>query len=103
MTYGNYPDWGVIKKVLVVKLRHHGDVLLTSPLFSALRAAHPSLQLDAFLYQETLPMLEGHPAINHYILYDRAQKRRGVWNRMTHEISLLYRIRRERYDLVLNL
>ena len=52
-----------VRRVLVTKLRHHGDVLLASPVFTALRRAAPHLEVDALVYAETAPMLEGHPDI----------------------------------------
>ena len=75
MTYGNYPDLSLVKRVLVIKMRHHGDVLLTSPLFTQLKKAIPHAEIDAFIYKDTLPMLEGHPAISDYLLYDKGWKK----------------------------
>lgn len=98
MAYGNYPDLSLVKRILVVKMRHHGDVLLTSPVFTLLKKAIPTATVDAFIYEETLPMLEGHPAIDQFILYKRAWK--GKW---TKELALWYQIRKRRYDLVINL
>ena len=103
MTYGNYPDLSCVKKALVIKLRHHGDVLLTSPVFSNLAAAISGVEVDAMVYEETSPMLEGHPAIRKLVTYDRKWKKLRFFQRMLRELSLLYRIRREKYDLVINL
>lgn len=103
MTYGNYPDLKLVRKVLVVKMRHHGDVLLTSPVFSNLKNVLPDAQVDAFIYQDTLPMLEGHSAISKYFLYDRGWKKLGFLGKLRKEISLLRQIRKEKYDLVINL
>ncbi|MBS0620206.1 MAG: putative lipopolysaccharide heptosyltransferase III [Verrucomicrobia bacterium] len=103
MTYGNYPDLGSIRRALVIKMRHHGDVLLTSPLFSNLKRALPAAQIDAFLYQDTLPMLEGHPAISEFFLYDRSWKKLPLFKKIGKEIALLRQIRSRKYDLVINL
>lgn len=102
-SYGNYPDLSLVKRVLVVKLRHHGDVLLTSPVFSLLKKRLPDAQIDALIYKETLPMLEGHPAIENFLLYDRALKKRTFFMRLWHEAKFLLKIRKNKYDLVLNL
>ncbi len=103
MTYGNYPDLKNIRRILVVKMRHHGDVLLASSFFSNLQRAIPSAQIDPFIYLDTLPMLEGHPAISECILYDRAWKKLPFWKKIAKELSLLVRIYRGKYDLVINL
>lgn len=101
--YGNYPDLTKVKKILVVKMRHHGDVLLTSPVFSNLKTAIPSAQVDAFIYKDTLPMLEGHPAISQFFLYDRGWKKKSFFKKIQEEIKILYAIRKQKYDLVINL
>jgi heptosyltransferase-3 len=101
--YGNYPPLNEIKRVLVIKMRHHGDVLLSSALFSQLKCAMPQAKIDAFIYQDTLPMLEGHPAISEYLLYDRGWKKVGFFKRLSCELALLKKIRSAAYDLVINL
>ena len=54
---------GECARALVVKLRHHGDVLLAAPVLSVLKAHAPRLEIDALVYDDTAPMLEGHPAL----------------------------------------
>jgi heptosyltransferase-3 len=103
MTYGNYPELKRVKRALVIKMRHHGDVLLTSPLFSNLKKAIPNGEIDAFIYKDTLPMLEGHPDIAGYILYDRSWKKLSALKKIGKEVGLLRTIRAKKYDLVINL
>ncbi|MBS0625098.1 MAG: putative lipopolysaccharide heptosyltransferase III [Verrucomicrobia bacterium] len=102
MTYGDYPDLKSVKKILVVKLRHLGDVLLTGPVFGALKGAMPQATIDAFIWSESVPMLEGHPAIDGFVEYDRGWKKLGL-KRFIQEWKLLRKIRRGGYDLVINL
>ena len=94
---------GTIKRVLVTKLRHHGDVLLASPVFTALKRAGPHLSIDALVYAETRPMLDGHPAIDELHTIDRAWKVHGVATQLREEWSLLQRLRSRRYDLLVHL
>ena len=96
-------DFTQIKKVLVAKLRHHGDVLLASPVFSLLKKRFPHLEIEAYLYKETYPMLEGHPAISNYVLYDKGWKKLSFFGRLIKELALLKKIRKTGYDLVINL
>lgn len=103
MSYGNYPDLSNVRKVLVVKLRHLGDVLLTSPVFTLLKKRLPLAQIDAYIYSDSFPMLEGHPAISQLIGYDRSIKKLSFFSRLKKELSLLFKIRKEKYDLVINL
>lgn len=100
--YGNYPDLTKVRKVLVIKLRHLGDVLLTAPVFSALKKALPHAKIDAFIWSECVPMLEGHPSVDGWIEYDRSWKKLRL-KRLFKEVFLLRKIRSQNYDLVINL
>jgi len=91
-----------VKRILVVKLRHLGDVLLTSPVFQVLKNHLPEASIDAFIWSESLPMLEGHPALQDTLLYDRSWKKLG-WRKWVKEIALFREIRKRKYDVVINL
>ena len=99
----NSIDFSSIQRVLVIKLRHHGDVLLTSPVFSALKQAHPHLQLDALVYLETRDMLTEHPDINEVITIDKDWKNLGLGQHLNKEISLIQKLKSTRYDLIIHL
>ncbi len=104
MGYGNYPPLEKVRRALVIKLRHHGDVLLTSPVFSALKnALDPDAEIDAYIYKDTLPMLDGHPAINQFHTYDKSWKKLPYLLCLLRELHLLKMIRSRHYDLVINL
>jgi heptosyltransferase III len=103
MAYGNYPDLSLVERALVIKMRHHGDVLLTSPFFSNLKKFIPKAQIDAFIYKDTLPMLEGHPGIADYLLYDRDWRALSPFAKVIKELKLFREIRSRGYDLVINL
>ena len=51
-----------VQRILVIKLRHHGDMLLITPVINTLKANYPDAEVDVLLYQETAPMLSRHPA-----------------------------------------
>ncbi len=92
-----------LRRVLVIKLRHHGDVLLTSPVFSALKARAPQVEIDALVYADTAEMLSLHPAIERLQLIDRHWSRLGPLRRLAAEWRLLQALRARRYDLVVHL
>jgi len=96
-------DSTLLRRVLVIKLRHHGDVLLASPVFTALKSALSAAEIDALVYAETAPMLEGHPAISRLHTIDREWKRRGAITQARAEIGLLRALRSRGYDLVVHL
>ncbi|RMG56171.1 MAG: putative lipopolysaccharide heptosyltransferase III [Gammaproteobacteria bacterium] len=88
-----------IRRALVIKLRHHGDVLLTSPLFRALRHHRPGIEIDALVYEETTPMLEGHPDITRIHTIRRSAEGGGLRG----ELELVGQLRARRYDLLIHL
>lgn len=92
-----------IRRALVTKLRHHGDVLLTSPVYSTLKRAAPHVEIDALVYAETAPMLANHPAIARIHTIDRDWKRRGLIAQSAAERQLLRALRARRYDLLVHL
>ncbi|MBI4985073.1 MAG: putative lipopolysaccharide heptosyltransferase III [Rhodocyclales bacterium] len=92
-----------LRRALVIKLRHHGDVLLASPVFTALKRAAPQCEIDALVYADTAPMLEGHPAIAAIHGIDRNWKRLGPLARAAAEWRVLSALRSRRYDLVVHL
>ena len=96
-------DASVVGRALVIKLRHHGDVLLTSPVFTVLKRAIPAVEIDALVYLDTAPMLEGHPAITRIHTIDRNWKRHGLLAQAGAERGLLAALRARRYDLIVHL
>jgi heptosyltransferase-3 len=92
-----------VQRALVVKLRHHGDVLLSSPVLQVLKNRAPHVEIDALVYSDTREMLEGHPALNRLHLIDRAWKRSGLVNQARHESALLAQLRTRRYQLLVHL
>ena len=96
-------DTSVIHRVLVVKLRHLGDVLLTSPVFTVLKNHAPHLEIDALVYRDTEPMLADHPAIANIFTIDREWKKEDWTTRMANEWRLLRSLRARHYDLIIHL
>jgi lipopolysaccharide heptosyltransferase III len=92
-----------VKRALVIKLRHHGDVLLSSPVFTVLKKHAPHIEIDALVYAETAPMLDLHPAIATVHRIDRAWKRQGLGKQSAEEWALLSALRQRNYDLVIHL
>lgn len=92
-----------VNRILVIKFRHLGDVLLTSPVFRLLKERFPNSVVDGLIYKDSKAMLEGNSSVSDLLLYDRGWKQLGFAHRLGKELGLLREIRRRRYDLVLNL
>jgi len=96
-------DFSQVRRALVIKLRHHGDVLLAAPVFESLAAAAPGIVIDALVYRETLPLIVHNPylAVAHSI--DHGWRAQGSLARARHEWRLLRALQARRYDLVIHL
>lgn len=92
-----------LRRALVIKLRHHGDVLLTAPVFACLKRVAPQCEIDALVYGDTALMLAEHPAIARIHHIDRNWKYQGWRTQAGAEWQLLQRLRERRYDLVIHL
>ena len=94
---------GECSRALVVKLRHHGDVLLAAPVLSVLKAHAPRLEIDALVYDDTTPMLENHPALTGLHRVGRDWRSLGPLARLGEERALLRTLRSRGYDLLVHL
>ena len=87
---------GECGRALVVKLRHHGDVLLAAPVLSVLKAHAPAIEVDALVYDDTAPMLAGHPALSRLHVIGRRWRSLGVLERLRLEYALFSELRARR-------
>lgn len=90
-------------RILVIKLRHHGDMLLTTPVIDSLHHRWPQARIDVLLYEETREMLDAHPAIHRIYGIDRQWKKLGARGHLRKEWQLLSALRAQGYQLVVNL
>ena len=58
-------------KILLLKYRNIGDVLLISPLIENLKSFYPDALIDISVNKGTEPMLSLNPNINKLVIYDR--------------------------------
>ncbi|MBL7717029.1 MAG: glycosyltransferase family 9 protein [Bdellovibrionales bacterium] len=87
------------RKILAIKLRAMGDtILMTAPL-AELRAAYPEAEIHVMAQTAWAPLLEGHPAVDRLIPFDRkpsAAARTKAVARMALDL------RKAKYDAVVN-
>ena len=84
----------MIHKILVIKLRAVGDVLLSTIVTKNLRLAFPDAQIDYLTEPQSLEILSNNPFVNNIHLHDRA----GMTG-----ARLIGSIRQQSYDLVIDL
>lgn len=83
-----------IQRILVIKPRAIGDVLLSTPVLPNLRREFPSAQMDFLVESFASPVLDGNPFIDRIVTYD---------TRVDSSISIISRVRKNHYDLVIDL
>jgi ADP-heptose:LPS heptosyltransferase len=82
-------------KFLLLRFRRTGDIILTTPAVSALKAAFPDSALTYVVEKPYARLVEGHPALDRIIVLERKMGRREFFR-------LLREIRGEKYDVVLD-
>ena len=92
-----------IKKILVIKLRHIGDVLLTVPTFRALKENFPDAHIAALVELGTEEVLTGNHLINEIITFDRKIKSKNLIQKIYLELSFFLKIRAMKFDMTVDL
>lgn len=88
-------------KILVIKFRNIGDVLLTTPLIKNLKMNFPEARIDVAVNKGTEAMLKGNPNINRIYTYDRSYyKSLPKLKRFIEEYKFLKSFKN--YDVVIN-
>lgn len=91
----SYPiDKAGICRVLVIKPRAIGDVLLSTAILPNLRRELPDAQIDFVVESFASPVLERNPYIDNIVTYD---------TRRDSSLSIISKVRRRHYDLVIDL
>jgi heptosyltransferase-3 len=85
------------KRILVIKLKQPGDVLVSTPVINALKAAWPDCHLTYLVPKGTEAMVAGHPGLDGLMVVDR---RGAAWGET---LRFLRQLRQARFDLVLEL
>jgi len=86
-------------RILLIRLRLIGDVVFTTPLLGALKRAFPAAHLTYVVERAAAPVVAAHPQLDELIVIDKS---RG-WRRLRDDARLALRLRRGRFDLVLDL
>ncbi len=85
-----------VKKILVVTLSNIGDVVLTLPVIGSLRENFKDATIDVVAGSRASELLEADPRIGKLYVYDKSST-------LASKIMLLARLRRNRYDLLVDL
>ncbi len=89
------------RRALVIKLGHIGDVLVTTPVFTALKQAYPEIETTALVNQGTEDMVANSPFVDRVLVLKRRQT--GGLEAARFQLGLLRKLRAGRFDLALEL
>ena len=91
-------------KILILKYRNIGDVLLITPLIYSLKSFYPNAQIDIALNRGTEDMVRLNPNISKVLVYERHKiKSQNLINKIWSECKFFYSFRKKNYELVINL
>jgi heptosyltransferase III len=91
-------------RILLLKFRNIGDVLLTTPLVKNIKNIYPNALIDFSVNKGTEPMITMNPNVNKVITYDRENiSSLPILKRLWREIQFVRSFKKENYDLVINL
>ncbi len=88
-----------IKKILIFEVGCIGDTLATIPALKVMREKFPDAHIDRVSVPMVRELLDICPYVDDIILYDREEQERGLAGK----IRFLFKIRKRRYDIFINL
>lgn len=92
-----------VRNILVIKLRHIGDVLLTVPAIRALKETFPEARVSALVNEGTEDMLTNHPLLDEVITFKRSIKDLSIISRVAGEAGLVKELRSKAFDMAVDL
>lgn len=84
------------EQILVIQTAFLGDVILTLPLINGLRQNLPHAYISVLVIPQTKEILEGHPAIDEIIVFDKKGKERS-WPAF---LRLVKKIKAHHFDVI---
>ena len=91
------------ERILLIRLRNIGDVLLMVPTIRAFREAFPKAYLAAAVNAGTEEMLTGNPLLDGILVFDPQWKTLPWGQRITWEGRFVREVRKGQFDLAVNL
>lgn len=92
-----------IKKILVLRYRSIGDIVLSYPTLESLRKTYPDARIDLVIDDVFREVCYGWTIIDHLILNVRKWEGKGKLSKLWSELKFIWGIVSQRYDLVVDL
>ena len=91
----NLPD---VPRILITRTDRIGDLVLTTPLFKALREKFPKVWIAALVFLEHHEIVQDNPYLDEVILYDKKGSERGLLG----QFRLSQKLRSKKFDAVIH-
>ena len=88
-------------RALMIKLCPASGVPLAGPVLSVLKAR--GVEVDALVYDDSAPLLQGHPSLAQLHVVGRNWSSEGMLSRLSRERRLFLDLKKRRYGLIVNL
>lgn len=88
-------DPSSIKKILLIRLRRIGDVIMTTPAISTLREGFPGASLSYIIEEPYRELVENNPCLDKVYVLPKNQSQKDFF-------KTIRRIRSEKYDILLD-
>ena len=94
-----------LKNILIIKPSSLGDIVLALPALTALRKSFPEAKISWLIRPEFAPLLKNHPHLTETILFDRKFLGKAWFHprALASLLSLIWRLRRSKFDAVIDL
>ena len=89
----------MIRRILVTRTDRIGDVVLSTPVFSALRDHYPDAHIAALVADSNKELVDGNPFLNEVILYDKKGQHASWWD----NFWFARKLSKKRFDVIVNL
>ena len=87
-------------KILIIKLGSLGDIIHTLPLVNALRDDLPHVRVDWVVEGKFSSLLDGHPAVDEVIVFDRVKSKIRTFRSL---VKVIRKLRSRHYDVLMDL
>jgi lipopolysaccharide heptosyltransferase II len=94
MNERHLPDWSLVRKALLIRLRSIGDTVLMTASLGALKSWRPDIEIAVLSEPLAAPVLEDHPLVDKLIIAGKSLASRS---------RLVLGLRRERFDVAFNM
>jgi heptosyltransferase-1 len=91
------------RRIVIIKPSALGDIVHALPVLTAVRQRFPNAYIGWVVNRAYEPLLRGHPDLDATMPFDRGASKAGILRGVATYVGFLRRLRRERFDLVLDL